>query len=275
MMLHGLRGVIDKIVREIWIMIAITSLAVLIFAMLFSFVLPQFREGLSDFILEVPFLRALISSSMGIDVSGGLTVSMILSVVWTHPIMLTTTWAIAIVLGTRYPAGEIDRGTIEVLLGWPVSRRTVSIAETLGWVAAGAMLIACIFTGYAIGLTGLDAGDRPPLGPVVFVAINMMCLYATVGGLAALVSSLSERRGRAFGVVFGILIVSYLINFLAGIWEPAKSLAFLSIMNYYKPADTIRMQSMPWGDAAVLATLAAVMWTAGLEITARRSIATT
>lgn len=256
-------------------MVAVGSLAVMLFATLLSYVLPQFREGLTDFIVQVPFLQRMISSMMGIDVSDGLTVQMILAVLWTHPVMLATIWAVEVVLCTRFPAGEVDRGTIEVLLGWPVSRRLVFWVETFVWWAAGACIVLFLIGGYSIGVSVLSAGERPAAGTVAQAAVNLLCLYGAVGGAAFLVSALSDRRGRAFAVMFGILIVSYLINFVAGIWDPARSIAFLSIMDYYKPADIFRTGGLAWSDPAVLLAIAAATWTAAMEIGARRSIATT
>ncbi len=270
-----IRGLFDKTWRETRVVLGVASIAVLLFATLLAYVLPQFREGISDFILEVPFMRTMIQSSMGIDVAAGLTVQMLLAVVWTHPVMLATLWATGVVLATRFPAGEIDRGTIEILLGWPVSRRTIYSVETLMWLAGGCALVLAILAGYSLGLMTLPAAERPPIGPVLLVAINMLCLHIAVGGIGFIVSSLSDRRGRAFGVVFGILIVSYLITFLAGIWEPAQSVAFLSIMEYHRPAEVIHENALPLADLAVLLGIGGATWFAGLEISARRSITAT
>jgi ABC-type transport system involved in multi-copper enzyme maturation permease subunit len=265
----------EKTLREAWLMLLIAALAILVFATLLSGVLPQFKEGISDLVVQVPFLRAIVSSSFGIDLTGGLTVSMILTVVWSHPVMLATTWAVGVVLGTRFPAGEIDRGTIDVLLGWPVSRRCVYLAESLMSLGVGVVLTLCLFAGYCLGLLNLAPADRPALGPIILVALNMVCVYAIVSALACVIGALSDRRGRAFGVIFGIIIVSYLLNFIAGIWEPAQAISFLSHMTYYKPPDIVRTGAIAPHHPIVLLSAALLMWTAGLEITARRSITTT
>ena len=89
-----------------------------------------------------------------------------------------------------------------------------------------------------------------------------------------MVSSLSNRRGRAFGVVFAIVLVSFLVNFLAQLWEPARSLAFLSVLNYYRPLLILRDTSWPLTDMLVLVAVGGVLWLAGMLIFARRDICT-
>ncbi len=89
-----------------------------------------------------------------------------------------------------------------------------------------------------------------------------------------MVSSLSNRRGRAFSVVFALVLVSFLVNFLAQLWEPAKSLAFLSVLDYYQPLLILRSSSWPVANMLTLLTVGVLFWLAGMLIFARRDICT-
>ncbi len=129
--------------------------------------------------------------------------------------------------------------------------------------------------GYAIGSQTMPLEGRPEWALVWLILFNMFCLYIAVGGVVFLVSSLSERRGRAVFTVFGIVLASFLVNFLAQFWSPAQPFAFLSVVEYYRPANILRTGSLPFGDIAVLLTIGGVAWIAGCEITARRNICTT
>ena len=106
--------------------------------------------------------------------------------------------------------------------------------------------------------------------------MNLYCLYAAVGGLALLISALSDRRGRAVATVFGILLGSFLLNFLAQFWEPAETLALLSFLHYYKPLPMVQAggSGLPLGDMAVLMGFGVVAWVAGGIWFARRDICT-
>jgi len=47
----------------------------------------------------------------------------------------------------------------------------------------------------------------------MLVMANFFGVYLAVGGIAFLVSALSDRRGRAMAVVFAIVLASFLLNF--------------------------------------------------------------
>jgi hypothetical protein len=108
----------------------------------------------------------------------------------------------------------------------------------------------------------------------MLVMANLYSVYVAVGGIALFVSALSDHRGRAVGVVFAILLASFLLNFIANFWQPAKQIAFLGILEYYRPAQILQHGEFPLRDITVLLGVGLVAWLAGGEILARRSITT-
>ena len=54
---------------------------------------------------------------------------------------------------------------------------------------------------------------------------ELFCCVFGSGWLCFLISSVSDRRGRAMGVVFAVLLASFLINFVAQFWDPLKETA--------------------------------------------------
>jgi ABC-type transport system involved in multi-copper enzyme maturation permease subunit len=268
-----MRGLLVKAVRESWLAAALLGLALLLITLVLNFALPKIEPDLSEILLRMPFVRSMLSALLGIEMGDEVTTLMMQSIVWTHPAVLAALCAHIIIFCTRIPVGEIDRGTIDVLLGLPVSRRTLFVGESVIWVSSGLFLLAMCITGHAIGTR---AAEVQPLGlrTTLLVVINLFCLYLAVGGVTYLVSALGERRGRAMAVVFAIVLASFLLTFLAQFWTPADRIAFLSILNYYRPARIIRGDAIPPAHALTLLAVAAVTWLAAGEITARRSICT-
>jgi hypothetical protein len=76
------------------------------------------------------------------------------------------------------------------------------------------------------------------------------------------------------GIVFAILLLSFLLNFLAQFQEWAKNVSWLSIMEYYRPAIVIQNGQFPLSDVRTLVGLGAICWTLALLIFQRRSICT-
>ncbi len=74
--------------------------------------------------------------------------------------------------------------------------------------------------------------------------------------------------------VFGVAAASFLLNFIAGLWEPARQFRFLGLMEYYRPAIIIRDGALPVRDMAVLSAWGLICWIVGLQITKTRSVCT-
>jgi ABC-2 type transport system permease protein len=270
------RGLILRAAREWWPMVLGLAIALMIVEGILGYVLPTFREQFAAQLMQVAFMQKLISAMLGVDVAGGaIGPELFTSVPWVHPVPLALVWACAIVGCTRVPAGEVDRGTIDVLLGLPVSRRQVFLSESAVGLASGVVLMACAGAGNMIGALGLAPEFRAAPGRLVIVLVNLLCLYLAVGGIAWLVSALSDRRGRAITAVFVIVLAFFLVNYLAQFWKPAERLAFLSILHYDRPLTIIRDGTWPVRDMLVLLAVAAVFWISGGLIFARRDLCTT
>ena len=70
------------------------------------------------------------------------------------------------------------------------------------------------------------------------------------------------------------MLASFLLNFLAQFQDWAKSLSWLSVMEYYRPAIIIQSGLFPWQDVKILLCIAATFWIAAGVTFRRRSICT-
>jgi len=269
-----IRGLFAKTIRETWLATLLFGGGLLLAMALLTHILPQVQEGLNTVFSEMPFVGMLVNALLGTDMGQEITPQVMSAILWVHPVVLTLVWAHEITFCTRVPAGEIDRGTIDILLGLPVSRRTVYLSETAVWLASGAIVLSLGLVGHLIRAPGMPDEVRPAMSRIVLVMINFYCVYITIGGVTFFVSALSDRRGRAVAVVFAIVLASFLVNFLARFWEPAEQIAFLSVMEYYQPANTLRTGAFPVGDAITLLVVGIATWLLGSEVFARRSICT-
>lgn len=269
-----MRGLLQKTYHEVRWPVLFFSLGLGLIMALLTSLLPRVLGDIDRIFETMPFVRPIISALLGIDVSDGFTAQMMQAFLWVHPTVLSLIWAHELMYCSRLPAAEIDRGSIDFLLGLPVSRWKLYIAETLGWMLTGAVVLAVGFLGHLSASSALQPQMRPGQYATFCVIANLFAMYLAVGALAFLVSCCSDRRGRAIGIVFAILLISFLLNFLAQFWEPAQSISFLSVMTYYRPAHVIQSQSFPMSDVAVLLSTAAVSWIAGGAVFQRRSICT-
>lgn len=268
------RGLLLKGLRELWLVTLLCGLGAALFEGLLTPIFWSYQEQFTDQVRSMEFVRQLIEGLVGAELGEAIGFSALASLAWTHPIFLAILCAHVIATCTRMPAGEIDRGTIDVLFGMPLSRATIYATESALWLGGGVIVIALAATGSAIGYAFVPAEGRPDAGGLVLVLLNLYALYAAVGGFALWVSSLSDRRGRAVGVAFGVLLFNFVWNFLGQYWSVAERLSWLSVLNFFRPLPMLDDGTVPAANLAVLVTLALVLWFAGAVTFVRRDIHT-
>ena len=269
-----MRGLLLKTWHEVWLMTLLIGSGLLAVNALLTYILPQVQAGLDNVLEQIPFVRSFLTVLLGTELGDEISARTMQAFLWVHPVVLALVWAHAIVFCTRLPAGEIDRGTIDVLLGLPVSRRKVYYCEVLAWLTAGLLILVLGFAGHRLASPAMPVEMRPEMSRALLVLFNLYCVYLAVGGIAFFVSSLSDRRGRAMAVAFAIVLASFLLNFVAQFWAPAQQVAFLGVMEYYRPARILQSGAFPTADAAILLAVATAALVAGGEVVARRSICT-
>jgi ABC-2 type transport system permease protein len=266
-------GLWRKTWREIWLATLLCGLGLLLFEGLLAYVGWTFRDQLSGSLLKLSFVQNMISSLVGGSIGGELSLDAMGAIAWSHPLFLALLFAHGITIATRFPAGEIDRGTIDSFLSLPVRRRDVFLVETAAWLASGAALMLFAAAGSWIGNCFVPAEARPSPKNVAIVLANAWSLYAAVASMSLMISALSERRGKAVGLAFALVLVSFLLSVLAQFWKPAQSLAFLSFLSYHKPLLAFRDGAWPVANIAILWGSALVFSAIALIALVRRSLA--
>lgn len=269
-----MRGLIEKILREMLVPTLLFALGLYTVMAILTFVLPQLQGGIGSILEQLPFVRTFIGALLGTEIGDDISAQMFQAFLFVHPVVLLTTWGHAITFCTRVPAGEIDRGTVDVLLAWPLSRGKIYAVETVMCLASGLFVLATGWLGHLTTVGGMPDDMRPSGIGVIWVYLNFFALYISVAGLAFLASSISNRRGRAVGAVVAFIVASFLLNFIAPFWEPARSVDFLALLTYYRPAEVLSNVELPIADIAVLLGVALTAWSVGGLVLMRRSIAT-
>src|SRR2546422_199482 len=141
------RGLLIRAFRESWPATLVLGLVLMGVEAMLGFVLPKFSSQMSQEWLQMDFVRGILQAMLGTEIADHVGPQMFQSIAWVHPVMLALVWAHAIVSCTRVPAGEVDRGTADVLLGLPVSRWEIFISETLVWLGCGAAILAAALAG--------------------------------------------------------------------------------------------------------------------------------
>ncbi|NLY03156.1 MAG: ABC transporter permease subunit [Rhodopirellula sp.] len=268
------RGLLWKACWETWTLTALCGLGLLLIEAVEGYALVTLRNEFSMFLANFPVLEKLMQMLAGADRSlGKLGPDAFPAIAWAHPLALVLMWMHAAAFCTRMPAGEVDRGSIDVLLGLPVSRIQLQVNESLAWVASSAVLLVMFVVGNRMG-NALAHGPAIEPWRLAMMAGNLLCLYLAVGALAWFVSSLSDRRGRAGSVVAAFVLFCFLLSYLQPFWSVAERLSFLSLLHYYVPLRILRDGIPPVRDVLVLGGIGGVFWVAAGLVFVRRDLST-
>ncbi|MSQ14792.1 MAG: hypothetical protein EXR50_02890 [Dehalococcoidia bacterium] len=167
-----------------------------------------------------------------------------------HPLFLVLGSAAAITLGAQALAGEVDRGTILYLLARPIPRWQVVLSKGAIILPATALPTAGAVAGTLLG-TALIRVDTE-IWRFVLAAINAWALFSAIGAVALLCSAFSSSSGQAAGLASFFTIISFFIDFLADLWEPAQKIQPFSIFAHYDPSHVVATGTLPGNDLVIL-----------------------
>jgi len=154
---------------------------------------------------------------------------------YNHPNVLIFIVIIAIMLPGKHIAGEIEGGTMELLLSLPLKRSTLFISL---WLASAIMIFITIVGCWLGTLIGLEI--YPQITDIQFVRIlqigfNLWLLMLAINGYSFLISAYSKEGGRSTLRAAGITLLFFFLNYTAKLWADASFLKPVTIFNYYQP----------------------------------------
>jgi ABC-2 type transport system permease protein len=153
-----------------------------------------------------------------------------LSLGYIHPLpwLALLTWIIG--RASDAIAGEIERGTMDLLLAQPVARIKVFLTHAIV-ICIGLILIgSAMWLGTCLGLlTFVPPDQRPSAFPFWRAAVSIFWIGWCIAGYSFFFSSLDRSRWRAVASAVGLTIVQELCNVVGSFWESAEWLQRLSI----------------------------------------------
>jgi ABC-2 type transport system permease protein len=148
------------------------------------------------------------------------------SLMW--PILLII---LAISLGAGTIAGEIEKGTIEVLLAQPLSRAKVFLAKYAAGIAVTLTFVfASVFSVVPFAL--LHNVEFDPQSYLVMSLLGSLLGFALFS-LAMMFSSFLSEKGKAASLTSAILIAMYALHLVAAFKENLDGLKYLSFFYYH------------------------------------------
>lgn len=189
-----------------------------------------------------------------------------------HPISVGLNLVFAVGFSAAAVAGERQRGTLEILLSRPLSRRATYLTLAL----AAALFIGVTITGFLGGafLGSAMTGRLDELGAsnLPLLWLNGFLLYGAFGAIALAMSVSFDRLSPALGISLAIVLISYFLDVVGSLWPDAKGLQPYSLFHYLDPKAILAGLPDPT-DIAILGAVMGIAVAAALIIFPRRDLA--
>jgi ABC-2 type transport system permease protein len=172
-----------------------------------------------------------------------------MSIGYVHPLTQTILciWAIGRAAGAV--AGELDRGTMELLLAQPVPRHRIILAHLLVDLVTIPILCLSLWAGNWLGIWFVSPHEVNPITGQEGDAISPMIFWPALGNVSALLFAMSgftmwlsargRFRGRVLGAAVFITLLQFLTNLIGQLWEAVAPLRQLTVFYYYQPQQII------------------------------------
>lgn len=156
-------------------------------------------------------------------------------------------------------AGAEERGALDILLGNPIPRRNVVLAN---WIAMTAVLIGVLFVSAALTwASGVVVSVDLSFEETFRAMLNLFPITMIFGSLALTLSARLRQRGLVIGISFAVVFLMYLLDIIGRISPTWQNVHWLSAFRFYRSAMT---EPVLWLDTGVL--LAANLVLLGLAV---------
>jgi len=156
-----------------------------------------------------------------------------------HPIAIILLSVFAVGFSTNAFAGERQRGTLEILLARPISRRGAYLTILVSVFGFIALALAAYLVGSVTSASLFDVIDEidPSLLPLVWV--NGLLLFGSFAAIALAASVSFDRLAPALGITLALLLVGYFFEILGSLWPDAAFLQPYSLFHYLQTRDIL------------------------------------
>lgn len=186
-----------------------------------------------------------------------------LSIGYVHPVVqiIFCIWAVG--RAASAITGEIDRGTMELLVAQPIPRRRIVFGHLLVDAIVLPLLALCAWCGTVLGyrlfgpfevsLTQAQANlaDLPfkivvnpellKVDPLQMLPalVNIIALMFAASGVTMAMSAAGRFRGRVLGGAILVFLLQFLVNLIGQLWDAVAFLRPFTVFYYYQPQQII------------------------------------
>jgi ABC-2 type transport system permease protein len=233
--------------------------------------IPVIYSSFSDAIRQLANSGAIPRQLMSFGSGNLFSVPGAITIGFQHPLALAFLGIFAIGTTTGAIAGERERGTLEVLLARPISRRSLYVTVAVGVVILLAIELAALLAGMWTGVLLTGISDQVDGGAVWLVFANGLLLWGAFAAFGLAASVTFDRHAPAIGLALAYLLVNYFLEILGSLWTDVAWSQEYSLFHHFQPADLLTGKADP-ADFVILVAAVLVPVLYALVVFPRRDL---
>ena len=213
----------------------LVSLTVLMFAFHWLFVWLTSLVDLGAYKVIMQALPGEFRSMIHLPIAKLATDAGRIALAYIDPVAIFAVLSWALARGSDCVAGEIGRGTMEMLLAQPVSRLAVLAVHAAVTTLGAAVLAVAAWLGTAQGVIACKMADDVPLAAYIPAAANLFALTFFLAAASSLISACESYRWRAIGVMGGFYLVELVIKVVGRLAPQFDWLLYATFLGAFEP----------------------------------------
>jgi ABC-2 type transport system permease protein len=169
-----------------------------------------------------------------------------------HPVIVCAVSLVAIYLATE-PVHDVESGLVDLVLARSVPRHRLLTRSLILAMCTSVGFTVVMMTGTYVGLRTLAPQFAwPSFALLALLAVHLVAVAWCCAAIGLLAAAFSKRWTTAFTIGAALVIVGYLVDFLAIGWAPARVLAWAFPFNYYPALLIVGGTATPSIDLSIL-----------------------
>ena len=177
--------------------------------------------------------RAMLGSADFLSPNGWIAIGL------GHPLILAMFSAAALGMASSAVAGEVERGTVDLVLTREVTRNSFLAAKAIAALTVLTIVEASGLLGAILARATIEDATGINVAGAARGFLGSWILFSAFLLIALLISAASSLKSRALGISVGLLVGSFFVNVVALLVDEVHALRYFSLFHYVRADDLI------------------------------------
>ena len=228
------------------------------------------NANVRTFLSFLNMLPSIVRTALGGDMLQSGSTAALLTIGYQHPFVMFLCMLFAVGVPTGLLTGEVQKGTMELILSRPVTKVQVYLCAGVVTLIGMFGLVLVMFLGTFVAVHIYHFDQPIPLDMFFRIAINGGLLASTFGAFALLCAATFGRLYAALGASVAFLTLNYFIALVSEWWPSIRFLRRTTLFYFIYYSDVL--QEWPLRNMAILAVILVTAAAIGAIIWHRRDL---